>query len=511
MQQFKLSEGTAARRRFYLHLVDATDGITPETGEAAGQPQISVNGAAFGNTSATLTAIGNGAYYVELTAGELGTLGAIMVRYKSAATAEFQDVAYMVAYDPYAAAGLGLTNLDAAVSSRSSHSAADVWAVGARTLTGFGTLVADIWAYATRTLTAFAFSVTVGTNNDKTGYGLSAAAVQAIWDALTSALTTVGSIGKRLADDVDATISSRSSHTAADVWSAGTRTLTSFGTLVADIWSNGTRTLTSLGASLVQEIWDRATSALTTAGSIGKLLVDNVNATVSSRSSHAAGDIWSVATRLLTAGTNIVLAKGVGVTGFNDLSAVQINAEVDAALDTAIPVAPTADSINERLKTIDDADLPGDTANIEADTQDVQSRLPAALVSGRIDASVGAMAASVVTAAAIATGAIQSSKFTSGAITADKIAADAIGSSELADSAAQEIADAVLDRAISNVEGTATARSLAWLIAMALNKSTMSGNTLTVYKADGTTAWFTITFAVDATADPTVGVSTAAS
>ncbi len=42
--------------------------------------------------------------------------------------------------------------------------------------------------------------VTVTTNNDKTGYGLSAAAVQAIWDALTSALTTVGSVGKRLAD-----------------------------------------------------------------------------------------------------------------------------------------------------------------------------------------------------------------------------------------------------------------------------------------------------------------------
>jgi cell division protein ZapA (FtsZ GTPase activity inhibitor) len=43
-------------------------------------------------------------------------------------------------------------------------------------------------------------TVTVGTNNDKTGYGLSATAVQAIWDALTSALTTVGSIGKRIVD-----------------------------------------------------------------------------------------------------------------------------------------------------------------------------------------------------------------------------------------------------------------------------------------------------------------------
>lgn len=34
----------------------------------------------------------------------------------------------------------------------------------------------------------------------KAGYALSAAGVQAIWDALTSALTTVGSIGKRLSD-----------------------------------------------------------------------------------------------------------------------------------------------------------------------------------------------------------------------------------------------------------------------------------------------------------------------
>lgn len=51
--------------------------------------------------------------------------------------------------------------------------------------------------------------VTVTTNNDKTGYGLSAAAVQAVWDALTSALTTVGSIGKLIVTNLDALISSR--------------------------------------------------------------------------------------------------------------------------------------------------------------------------------------------------------------------------------------------------------------------------------------------------------------
>lgn len=79
-------------------------------------------------------------------------------------------------------------------------------------------------------------------------------------------------------------------------------------------------------------VWELLTSVLTTAGSIGKLIVDNLNATISSRSSHSAADIWAVATRVLTAGTNIVLAKGTGVTGFNDLSTTQVNAEVDTAL-----------------------------------------------------------------------------------------------------------------------------------------------------------------------------------
>ena len=37
-------------------------------------------------------------------------------------------------------------------------------------------------------------------------------------------------------------------------------------------------------------------------------------------------DIWSYATRVLTAGTNIVLAKGVGITGLNDLSLANIEA-----------------------------------------------------------------------------------------------------------------------------------------------------------------------------------------
>lgn len=62
---------------------------------------------------------------------------------------------------------------------------------------------------------------------------LSSAGVQAIWDALTSALTTAGSIGKRIADYLDAAVSSRSTYAGADT--AGTGTLLSriVGTLSA--------------------------------------------------------------------------------------------------------------------------------------------------------------------------------------------------------------------------------------------------------------------------------------
>lgn len=50
---------------------------------------------------------------------------------------------------------------------------------------------------------------TLTANGDKTGYALSSAGVQAVWDALTSALSTVGSIGKWIVDKVDVVLSTR--------------------------------------------------------------------------------------------------------------------------------------------------------------------------------------------------------------------------------------------------------------------------------------------------------------
>ena len=81
---------------------------------------------------------------------------------------------------------------------------ADVDTIKTNPVVNAGTITFPTTATLASTTNITAGTITTATNlttnNDKTGYGLSAAAVQAIWDALTAALTTVGSIGKKLAD-----------------------------------------------------------------------------------------------------------------------------------------------------------------------------------------------------------------------------------------------------------------------------------------------------------------------
>ena len=76
---------------------------------------------------------------------------------------------------------------------------------------------------------------------------------------------------------------------------------------------------------------------------------------------------------------------------------------------TTLPGAYTGSQAGKMLADIltdTGTTLQGELDGIQADTEDIQSRLPAALVSGRIDASVGAMASGALTAAALATDAV---------------------------------------------------------------------------------------------------------
>lgn len=104
-------------------------------------------------------------------------------------------------------------------------------------------------------------------------------------------------------------------------------------------------------------------------------------------------------------------------------------------------------------------------ANVQSDANDIQTRLPAALVSGRMDSYIG----SVLTAAA------------------------------------QDIADAVLKRGASSVEGSADTTSLTTVI-LALLESSISGSTWTIRKTDGTT-FVQKTLTTDPYAEPIASVT----
>jgi len=98
-------------------LVDATDHITGKTGLSP-IVTISKNGASFGAPSGSVAEIGNGWYKLTPAATDLGTVGPLLL-HATAAGADPVDVEYQVVpFDPYDSDGLGLSRIDAAISSR---------------------------------------------------------------------------------------------------------------------------------------------------------------------------------------------------------------------------------------------------------------------------------------------------------------------------------------------------------------------------------------------------------
>jgi len=201
----------------------------------------------------------------------------------------------------------------------------------------------------------------VGGNVTGTIGGLTAAALKDFFD--TDSLTTfgsavAGSVVKEIADNA-----SGGGATAADVADAvwdearsGHVTSGSFGEGVASVQGNVTGSVASVAGNVVGSVGSVIGAVGSVTGTVGSVtgavgsVTGNVGGNVTGSVGSVATDgisaaslaadagteigiaVWASTTRLLTAGTNIVLAKGTGITGFNDLSAAQVNAEADTAL-----------------------------------------------------------------------------------------------------------------------------------------------------------------------------------
>jgi hypothetical protein len=84
-------------------------------------------------------------------------------------------------------------------------------------------------------------------------------------------------------------------------------------------------------------------------------------------STHSPADVWAHGTRTLTSGANIVLAKGTGITGFNDLDAAGVRSAVGLAaanLDTQL--SPLDVAVSSRLAAASYVVPPTATENADA-------------------------------------------------------------------------------------------------------------------------------------------------
>lgn len=248
--------------------VDDTDFKTVETALSLTQAEtrLSKNGGAFAqkNDATTASHLEEGTYGIVLNTTDTNTLGNLRIQIQvTGALIVWQDFQVVPAnvWDSYF--GADLLQVDTTQVGGTVQTAGDI--IGDTN---------DIQTRLPAALVSGRMDSSVGSNLDKTGYALSAAGVQAIWDALTSALTTVNSIGKLLVDNVNATISSRATQTSVD-------TIDDFlDTEMADVLVDTSTTLDDFVDDLETRLTDALATALQAhALGIGRGVVDALSTT----------------------------------------------------------------------------------------------------------------------------------------------------------------------------------------------------------------------------------------
>ena len=478
--------------------------ITAKTGKDGANPTTTSNAAVES---------GQGWYYITLTSTEMN--GEIVVLDVSASGATIAPIVIHTEADYTAARA---AHLDADISTRASSTnitAGTITTVttltnapsdssGTTTLLGRLTstraglldhLDADISSRGTSTYAGGAVAsvtaaVTVGTNNDKTGYALSSAGVQAVWDALTSALTTAGSIGKRIVDYLTGDIFARIGAPAG-------------ASISADIAAISSAPSASTVASAVR-------TELTT--ELGR-----IDAAISTRSTYAGAD---------TSGTTTLLSR---ITG--------------AALLAASYTAPDNAGIAAvKAKTDNLPSDPADASDISGAFLTVNSTL--ATIAGYVDTEVAAIKAKtdLIPASPAAVGDIPTASTIASTVWEEDLSGHATtGSAGAALTAAAsgsggggldaggvraalglasanldtqlaalptatENADETLKRDWTAITGEAD-RSLLNAARAIRNGFTISGTVMAVLKEDDTSAAYTRDLTTDAAAVPITGVS----
>lgn len=259
------------------------------------------------------------------------------------------------------------------------------------------------------TVTSVTNGVTVTTNNDKTGYALSAAGVDAIWDEATSGHVTAGSYGVAVTDILTdtAVIGAAGAGLTAIPWNASWD---------AEVQSECADALTAYGAAT-------ATDVTTAAANVS---VDEIQASAladlfntNSGTTYASAVSGSVVKEIAdNAGGSSLTAADIADAVWDEAQSGHVSAGSfgEIATEIAAILVDTAE-IGVAGAGLTNINLPDQTMNITGN------------ITGNLSGSVGS----------VATGGITAASFAAGAIDNAAIATDAIGSNELAASAIAEI------------------------------------------------------------------------
>lgn len=213
------------------HITGAT-GLTPTV-------TISKNGGAFASPSGAVSEIGNGWYALAGNLTDRNTLGSLLI-HVAATGADAADLQYaVVGYDPFDGVRLGLTSLPNATPGASGgvfiagtnaattanitgnltgNVSGSVGSVSGNVGGSVGSVAGNVGGIVVGSVGSVGSPVTVGTNNDKSGYSLAvtpptaAQVATAVWtDATSSDFATSGTPGKILVGQLGGAFTTASS------------------------------------------------------------------------------------------------------------------------------------------------------------------------------------------------------------------------------------------------------------------------------------------------------------
>ena len=349
-----LKQNTASQELILGPFVSSTDGLTPKTGLSIASTDINIwktGSTSLTTCSTAASEIGGGNYCVVLSAADTNTLGPMVLYTKpSGALMVRLELAVLPAnvYDSW----FGTDVQDVSVTQWNGTA---VHAPGTA-----GVPLVDIHDAATATIG----TVTTLTNLPAvTADWLTAAGVKA--DAVTKIQTGLATPTNITAG----TITTATNVTTVNGIANGAITAAAIANSAIDLATFAADCKT--GSALKANVETITTDAIS-AAAVSAAAVTKIQTGLATPTNITAGTITTVTnlTNLPAAGATAAelakVPKSDGAVSWNATALAAINAEVDTALNTAIPGVPTANSINERIAAIDDLTQASGTGDLAA-------------------------------------------------------------------------------------------------------------------------------------------------